>query len=129
MDTPIRPERFPSKEYKDFRTWRQHFTRVATANGWDIQQQIRMIPCSLGSGPLEEYATLPENQREGDDVTGASPIRFLYSHNRNDCDVRCHERPSPQRQRYFSQTLAGTNMESMLMPSWKQEYIWCSFIR
>ena len=77
MDTPIRPERFPSKEYKDFRTWRQHFTRVATANGWDNQQQRRMIPCSLGSGPLEEYATLPENQREGNDVTGAQLLDAL----------------------------------------------------
>lgn len=77
MDTPIRPERFPSKEYKDFRTWRQHFTRVATANGWDNEQQRQMIPCSLGSGPLEEYTTLPENQREGNDVTGAQLLDAL----------------------------------------------------
>ena len=36
-----------------------------------------MIPCSLGSGTLEEYATLPENQREGNDVTGAQLLDAL----------------------------------------------------
>ena len=74
MDTRIRPERFPSKQYKDFRSWRENFTRVATASGWTDRQ---MIPYSLGSGPPEVYTILRASQREGKGVTGANMLSAL----------------------------------------------------
>ena len=36
-----------------------------------------MIPCSLGGRTLEEYTTLPVNQREGNGVTGSNVLDAL----------------------------------------------------
>jgi len=67
MGTPMwKPEKYPSRDFKDFDSWRRHFEVVMDANNYDAQQIRRLIPACLTGSALEEYSALSEFVRHGD---------------------------------------------------------------
>ena len=58
---PIKPEKFPSKDYNRWENWVKHFNAVALANGWNDSQKIAAMPTCLTSWAIEEFETVPVN--------------------------------------------------------------------
>ena len=56
---PIKPEKFPSKDYNRWENWVKLFNAVALANGWNDSQKIAAMPTCLTSWAIEEFETVP----------------------------------------------------------------------
>ena len=39
--SPIKPEKFPGKDYNRWESWVKHFKAVAKANGWNDSQKMQ----------------------------------------------------------------------------------------
>ena len=59
--SPIKPERFPGKDFNRWELWVKHYKSVAKANGWSDQQAIAALPACLTSWAVEQFETV---QRE-----------------------------------------------------------------
>ena len=42
--SPIKPEKFPGKDFNRWELWVKHYKSVAKANGWTDQQAIEALP-------------------------------------------------------------------------------------
>ena len=62
--SPIKPEKFPGKDYNRWENWVKHFKAVAKANGWNDSQKIAAIPTCLTSWAIEEFETVPKRYIE-----------------------------------------------------------------
>ena len=56
---PIKPEKFPSKDYNRWEKWVKHFNAIALANGWNDSKKIAAMPTYLTSWAIEEFETVP----------------------------------------------------------------------
>ena len=57
--SPIRPEKFPGKDFNRWELWLKHYKSVAKANGWTDQQAIAALPSCLTSWAVEDFETVP----------------------------------------------------------------------
>ena len=55
---PIKPEKFPRKDYNRWENWVKPFNAVALANGWNDSQKIAAMPTCLTSWAIEEFETV-----------------------------------------------------------------------
>ena len=62
--SPIKPERFPGKDFNGWELWVKHYKSVAKANGWSDQQAIAALPACLTSWAVEEIETVPRKYIE-----------------------------------------------------------------
>ena len=62
--SPIKPERFPGKDFNRWELWVKHYKSVAKANGWSDQQAIAALPACLTSWAVEEFETVPRKYIE-----------------------------------------------------------------
>ena len=62
--SPIKPERFPGKDFKRWELWVKHYNSVAKANGWSDQQAIAALLACLTSWVVEEFETVPRKYIE-----------------------------------------------------------------
>ena len=60
----IRPDRFPSSSYQNWRDWRKHFAWIADVNRWDDQQTRIVLPTCLTGWALVEFTSMPAHFRE-----------------------------------------------------------------
>ena len=60
----IRPDRFPSSSYQNWRDWRKHFAWIADANRWDDEQPRMVQPTCLTGWALDEFTSMPAHFRE-----------------------------------------------------------------
>ena len=58
--SPIKPEKFPGKDFNRWELWVKHYKSVAKANGWTDQQAIAALP----SWTVEEFETVPRKYIE-----------------------------------------------------------------
>ena len=72
--SPIKPEKFPNKDYNRWENWVKHFKAVAKANGWNDSQKIAAMPTCLTSWAIEEFETVPQRYIEKE--PGSYPPRF-----------------------------------------------------
>ena len=63
----IRPDRFPSSSYQNWRDWIKHFAWIADANRWDDEQAKMGLPTCLTGWALDEFTSMPAHFREGVD--------------------------------------------------------------
>ena len=57
--TPIKPEKFPGKDFNRWELWVKHYKSVVKANGWSDRQAIAALPACLTSWAVEEFGTVP----------------------------------------------------------------------
>ena len=62
--SPIKPEKFPGKDFNRWELWVKHYKSVAKANGWTDQQAIAPLPACLTSWAVEEFETVPRKYFE-----------------------------------------------------------------
>ena len=62
--TPIKPKKFPGKDFNRWELWVKHYKSVAKANGWMDQQAIAALPACLTSWAVEEFETVPRKYIE-----------------------------------------------------------------
>ena len=62
--SPIKPEKFPGKDFNRWELWVKHYKSVAKANGWTDQQAIAESPACLTSWAVEEFETVPRKYIE-----------------------------------------------------------------
>ena len=62
--SPIKPERFPGKDFNRWELWVKHYKSVARATGWSDQQAIAALPACLTSLAVEEFETVPRKYIE-----------------------------------------------------------------
>ena len=62
--SPIKPEKFPGKDFNRWELWVKHYKSVAKANGWTDQQAIAALPACLTSWAAEEFETVPRKYIE-----------------------------------------------------------------
>ena len=62
--SPIKPERFPGKDFNRWELWVKNYKSVAKANGWSDQHAIAALPACLTSWAVEEFATVPRKYIE-----------------------------------------------------------------
>ena len=62
--SPIKPEKFPGKDFNRWQLWVRHYKSVAKANGWTDQQAIAALPACLTSWAVEEFETVPRKYIE-----------------------------------------------------------------
>ena len=62
--SPIKPEKFPGKDFNRWELWVKHYKSVAKANGWTDQQAIAALPACLTSWAVEEFKTVPRKYIE-----------------------------------------------------------------
>ena len=62
--SPIKPEKFPWKDFNRWELWVKHYKSVAKANGWTDQQAIAALPACLTSWVVEEFETVPRKYIE-----------------------------------------------------------------
>ena len=60
----IRPDRFPSSSYQNWRDWRKHFAWIADANRLDNEQARMVLPTCLTGWALDEITSMPAHFRE-----------------------------------------------------------------
>ena len=60
----IRPDRFPSSSYQNWRDWRNHFAWIADANRWDDEPAIMVLPTCLTGWALDEFTSMQAHFRE-----------------------------------------------------------------
>ena len=105
--SPIKPEKFPSKDYNRWENWVKHFKAVAKANGWNDSQKIAAIPTCLTSWAIEEFETVPKRYIEKE--PGSYPPRF----------DELLEILKPKMQQYRSQR--ATRSEFKAVKQWENE--------
>ena len=57
--SPIKPEKFPGKDFNRWELCVKHYKSVAKGNGWTDQQAIVALPACLRSWAVEEFETVP----------------------------------------------------------------------
>ena len=62
--SPIKPEKFPGKDFNRWELWVKHYKSVAKANGWTDQQAIAALPACLTPWAVEEFETVPRKYIE-----------------------------------------------------------------
>ena len=62
--SPIKPEKFPGKDFNRWELRVKHYKSVAKANGWTDQQVITALPACLTSWAVEEFETVPRKYLE-----------------------------------------------------------------
>ena len=62
--SPIKPEKFPGKDFNRWELWVKHYKSVAKANGCTDQQAIAALPACLTSWAVEEFETVPRKYIE-----------------------------------------------------------------
>ena len=62
--SPIKPEKFPGKDFNRWELWVKHYKSVAKANGWTDQHAIAVLPACLTSWAVEEFETVPRKYIE-----------------------------------------------------------------
>ena len=62
--SPIKPEKFPGKDFNRWEFWVKHYKSVAKANGWTDQQAIAALPSCLTSWAVVEFQTVPRKYIE-----------------------------------------------------------------
>ena len=62
--SPIKPERFPGKDFNRWELWVKHYKSVAKANERSDQQAIAALPACLTSWAVEEFETVPRKYIE-----------------------------------------------------------------
>ena len=62
--SPIKPKKFPGKDYNRWESWVKHFKAVAKARGWNDSQKIAAMPTCLTSWAIEEFETVPQRYIE-----------------------------------------------------------------
>ena len=62
--SPIKPEKFPGKDFNRWELWVKHYKSVAKANGWTNQEAIAALPACLMSWAVEEFETDPRKYIE-----------------------------------------------------------------
>ena len=62
--SPVKPEKFPGKDFNRWELWVKHYKSVAKANGWTDQQAIAALPACLTSWAVEEFETVPRKYIE-----------------------------------------------------------------
>ena len=62
--SPIKPEKFPGKDFNRWELWVKHYKTVARAKGWTDQQAIAALPACLTSWAVEEFETVPRKYIE-----------------------------------------------------------------
>ena len=62
--SPIKPEKFPGKDFNRWELWVKHYKSVAKANGLTDQQAIAVLPACLTSWSVEEFETVPRKYIE-----------------------------------------------------------------
>ena len=62
--SPIKPEKFPGKNFNRWELRVKHYKSVAKANGWTDQQAIAALPACLTSWAVEEFETFPRKYIE-----------------------------------------------------------------
>ena len=72
--SPIKTEKFPSKDYTRWENWVKHFKSVAKANGCNDSQKIAAMPTCLTSWAIEVFETVPKRYIEKE--PGSYPPRF-----------------------------------------------------
>ena len=105
--SPIKPEKFPGKDYNRWESWVKHFKAVAKANGWNDSQKIAAIPTCLTSWAIEEFETVPKRYIEKE--PGSYPPRF----------DELLEILKPKMQQYRSQR--ATRSEFKAVKQWENE--------
>ena len=71
--SPIKPEKFPGKDFNRWELWVKHYKSVAKANGWTDQQAIAALPACLTSWAVEEFETVPRKYIEKKSTRGRGP--------------------------------------------------------
>ena len=61
QECPIKPEKFPGKNFNRWDLWVMHFKSVVKANGWSDEQAIEALPACLTSWAVEEFETVPRH--------------------------------------------------------------------
>ena len=62
--SPIKPERFPGKDFNRWELWVKHYRSVAKANGWSFRQAIAALLACLTSWAVEKFETVPRKYIE-----------------------------------------------------------------
>ena len=62
--SPIKPEKFPGKDFNRWELWVKHYKSVAKAKGWTDHQAIAALPACLASWAVEEFETVPRKYIE-----------------------------------------------------------------
>ena len=62
--SPIKPEKFPWKDFNRWELWVKQYKSLAKANGWTDQQAIAALPVFLTSWAVEEFETVPRKYIE-----------------------------------------------------------------
>ena len=62
--SPIKPEKFPGKDFNRWELRVKHYKSVAKANSWTDQQAIAALPACLTSWAVEEFETVPRKSIE-----------------------------------------------------------------
>ena len=62
--SPIKPEKFPGKDFNRWELWVKHYKSVAKANCWTDQQAIAARPACVKSWAVEEFETVPRKYFE-----------------------------------------------------------------
>ena len=57
----MKPEKFPSREYKTWHEWTRHFRWIAAANHWTDRQSRDAVPTCLVGWASDEFAAVPEH--------------------------------------------------------------------
>ena len=76
----IRPDRFPSATYTDWKEWKRHFTVIAEANGWTDEQSRRAVPTCLTGWALDEYSVMPRQYQEQVNGQPAPSLQRLFNY-------------------------------------------------
>ena len=60
----IRPDRFPSGSYQNWRDWKKHFAWIADANRWDDEHARMVLPTCLTGWAWDEFTSMAAHFRE-----------------------------------------------------------------
>ena len=56
--SPIKPEKFPRKDFNIWEFWVEHYKSVVKLNGWTYQSASAALPACLMSRAVEEFQTV-----------------------------------------------------------------------
>ena len=62
--SPIKPEKFPGKDFNRWELWVKHYKSEAKANVWTDQQAIVALPACLTPWAAEEFENVPRKYIE-----------------------------------------------------------------
>ena len=82
---PIRPEKFPGKNFNRLELWVKHYKSVAKATDWTDQKVIAALPACL-TWEVEEFETVPCKYPEKVPGVSASIFETLLDINRENCN-------------------------------------------